>query len=591
MNVSKFLEKVSFPSIDTARLRSPADTKPVRTDTPSQRLESAKRQAHEKFKAAADAVAANLPARAREIYQTSVQERWDHIQQKIFSPLSSQVSKRDFARTLGKAIEKAKTECNAAAQRLQIDAERSAMVATRTETRALPQLIQKKDGSFTLIRKAPLIENLVLRGGGAKGISYGAALEQYQQTGYLDGLKRIAGSSAGALTATCLACGVSASRFDKIESEQLFKSAITTYTKDTTPIYPDLTFTESKGILTALSAVRTVDTTTAEHAHQYLTTHFNTTLFQDRLVQVIEENNNVPDFAQHVVTTLQRLLEKPDFEHSREGKMITFRDLSLLHQLAPDTFKELSLTAWDPHARRLVYFDKDNTPDIPVCYAARSSMSFPVAFKPVAMDLGDGSGKRTLIDGGLGSNLPTEAFDLPNSGVAEKELNAAKTLLFVFDMDGMAYQAMTSGGVATDRLREIQQKTKTSRENSLIARIHTWFLGRDFSKTRLEDNEKVWNAGPNAVPIFHGTIRTTTPHISTSRAHAARLQAATAALEQIRQRESQGWYVHCNSLEEVANQLSVEEKASVINSTDPSLQLLATHLQNTQATVQHGQHA
>ena len=583
MNLSKILEKISLPKIDTINLHSPVGTKTVRSETPAQRLESAKILARSRFEDAANKVGENLPPKAKALYQKSVEERWNHIQETIFSPLNSQSGKTDFAHTLGKAIKKAKTERNAAAQRLKIDAERSKMIAARTETSALPQLIQRQDGSYILIRKAPAIENLVLRGGGAKGISYGAALEQFQQAGYLDNVKRIAGSSAGALTATCLACGVSASHFDKIESEQLFKSAVTTYMKDTQNIYPDLKFAESRGILSALSAVRTVDTATAEHVHHYLTTHFETQSFQDRLTQLIEANKSDPDFATKVTATLQKLMEKPDFNQSRTDKMITFRDLSLLHQLAPDTFKELTLTAWDPQARCLVYFDKDKSPDTPVCYAARSSMSYPVAFKPVAMDLGDGEGERHLIDGGLGSNLPTEVFDPPSSTAAEKELNAAKTLLFVFDMNGTAYRAMSSGGVATDQLQAARQKAKETREKSLIAKIHNWFVGKYYVDTRFEDEEKLWNAGPNAMPIFHGSIKTITANISTSRAHAARLQAATAALEQIRQRENQAWHVHCSSLDEVVNQLSAEEKSHIIESGDPTLRPLADHLQKSRS--------
>jgi hypothetical protein len=179
------------------------------------------------------------------------------------------------------------------------------------------------------------------------------------------------------------------------------------------------------------------------------------------------------------------------------------------------------------------------------------------------MNIGDGQGTRTLIDGGVGSNLPVEVFEPPSADPIEKELNAAKTLMFVFDMQGMAYQVMTSGGVATPSLKQNWEGALKTRKNSLIAKMCTWFLGKDFMQTRFEDQNKLWNAGPNAVPVFHGTIGTTSANVSTSRAHAARLQAATEALEQIRQRESQAYFISCSTLDEVARQLSADEKKAL----------------------------
>ena len=563
MMLSKILGSANLAKLPTSVTLASTSPAQVRTETRADRLASAQESSQARFKAAAEIIGKTLPPAATKRYQKAAQDRWNHIQEKIFSPLESRLKKSDFCQTLGHAISKASKEIDAALHRLKVDATRSQLIADRTETSALPQLTKRENGGFNLVRKAPPIENLVLRGGGAKGISYGAALEQYQLSGYLDGLKRIAGSSAGALTATCLACGVSASQFDKIESEQLFKSATSTYLKATQNIYPDLKFAEFKGIFNGLSAVRTVDVSTAERVHQFLAENLATPAFQTRLVNLVNEHKSEPGFATDATQRLMRLMETPNFDQSRRGKMITFRDLSLLHQLAPDTFRELTLTAWDPDKKCTVYFDKDKTPDIPVCYAARSSMSFPVAFKPVAMDIGDGQGTRTLIDGGVGSNLPVEVFESSSADPLQKEVNAAKTLMFVFDMEGMAYQVMTSGGVATDKLQEARKAAMKTRENSFSAKVYHWFLGRDPRQTRFEDQKKLWDAGPNAVPVFHGTISSTSANVHTERAHAARLQAASEALEQIRQRENQAYYISCHTLDEVAKQLSATEKKAL----------------------------
>ena len=49
--------------------------------------------------------------------------------------------------------------------------------------------------------------NLVFEGGGVKGIAYAGALKELEKKGLLTSLQRVAGTSAGAITATLLAVG------------------------------------------------------------------------------------------------------------------------------------------------------------------------------------------------------------------------------------------------------------------------------------------------------------------------------------------------------------------------------------------------
>lgn len=50
-------------------------------------------------------------------------------------------------------------------------------------------------------------ENLAIEGGGAKGVAYGGALEALEQAGILGKLERVAGTSAGSITAALIALG------------------------------------------------------------------------------------------------------------------------------------------------------------------------------------------------------------------------------------------------------------------------------------------------------------------------------------------------------------------------------------------------
>ncbi|MCH3835825.1 hypothetical protein LZC17_09890, partial [Campylobacter jejuni] len=90
-----------------------------------------------------------------------------------------------------------------ALDRLKVDAARSELMSNLPQADTRPQIIPRGD-KYVVIRPAPQLENMALRGGGAKGIAYSAGLDQMEKTGMLAGLKHLSGSSAGALTATCL---------------------------------------------------------------------------------------------------------------------------------------------------------------------------------------------------------------------------------------------------------------------------------------------------------------------------------------------------------------------------------------------------
>ena len=59
-------------------------------------------------------------------------------------------------------------------------------------------------------------ENLAIEGGGAKGVAYGGAVEALHQAGVLQKLKRVAGTSAGSITAGLIALGYTPSELHTI---------------------------------------------------------------------------------------------------------------------------------------------------------------------------------------------------------------------------------------------------------------------------------------------------------------------------------------------------------------------------------------
>src|SRR5207244_4266854 len=63
-------------------------------------------------------------------------------------------------------------------------------------------------------------ENLVFQGGGSKGLAYIGVVETLEERGDLQCVKRVAGTSAGAITATLVALGCSSTELNAFLTEE-----------------------------------------------------------------------------------------------------------------------------------------------------------------------------------------------------------------------------------------------------------------------------------------------------------------------------------------------------------------------------------
>ena len=70
---------------------------------------------------------------------------------------------------------------------------------------------------------ASQFRNLVFEGGGVKGIAYSGAIKILEKKGIMKDIQRVAGTSAGAITATLLAVGVDADGVQKIVGGTSFR--------------------------------------------------------------------------------------------------------------------------------------------------------------------------------------------------------------------------------------------------------------------------------------------------------------------------------------------------------------------------------
>ena len=191
--------------------------------------------------------------------------------------------------------------------------------------------------------------NLTLSGGGAKGIVYPGAIQALEDTNVLRSIKRVSGSSIGALVAFLVAIGIPAKEI---------KSFFDIHMKSLPNLFGKSNFLgiKRKGHIW----------------HQTL----------DDLI--IQTNNN--------------------FDSIMKTSNLTF---SKLHEmrLKNSLVKELFVTATEASTEKLKIFSFYHTPDINVVDAVVASMAFPIGVAPIEID------KIKYIDGGYVDNIPTTIFD------------------------------------------------------------------------------------------------------------------------------------------------------------------------------------
>jgi len=196
--------------------------------------------------------------------------------------------------------------------------------------------------------------NLVFEGGGVKGVAYGGALKQLQAMGVLQKVRRVAGTSAGAIIGTLIAVG-----HDADELTDILES--TDYRQFQDPDWGDIRevwrfwreFGWSKG-----------------------------EAFLKWIGDLIKDKTG--------------------------DREITFGRLKVLQeQLGHERIKELWTVGANLTERRSEHFSWETTPKMPVRDAARVSMSLPFLFRSVRSRFKHD----VLVDGGMLENYPLNIFD------------------------------------------------------------------------------------------------------------------------------------------------------------------------------------
>ena len=250
--------------------------------------------------------------------------------------------------------------------------------------------------------------DLVFEGGGAKGMVFVGAYEEFVRRGHTFG--RLLGTSAGAITAALLAAGYTAEEMlNTLGEQEDGKPVFAGFMGETRPF----TREEILG-----SAIREF----LRNINIKLIPDFIEERMDDGIAQMLAKNERF----RHLFAFVERggwyaadrfilwLRTKLD-TGSWKGGARRFSSMSLA-QFYDGTMVDLSVVASDTTDGRLLVLNHHTAPDCPLVWAVRMSMGIPLVWDEVIWDKtwGTYQGRditgHTVVDGGLLSNFPLELF-------------------------------------------------------------------------------------------------------------------------------------------------------------------------------------
>ncbi len=253
--------------------------------------------------------------------------------------------------------------------------------------------------------KAPqAYRNLVMEGGGIRGIAYGGALKELETQGILPGIQRVGGTSAGAIQAALLAVGYSPDEIIAVVNEMPVQQL-----NDGRLIF----FGGSSRLIKQFGWYR-----------------------GDKFTQVMD----------------QLVARKTGSANYTLGQ---------LHTLASQgKARDLYVTGTNLTRQCVQVFSYETHPEMRIADAVRISMSIPLYFRAVLLDKqgrvvrqpAKGQEVEVLVDGGLLANFPIDLFDSPKYFTVEKSVLAAQPLanpetlgLRLDRVEQIAYDATVAG--------------------------------------------------------------------------------------------------------------------------------------------------
>lgn len=223
--------------------------------------------------------------------------------------------------------------------------------------------------SFCFAQKNYGYKNLVLEGGGVRGLAYAGVFSVLEEKGILEQIEKVGGSSAGSIAGMLVSIGYRAAEIDSLMME-----------------LPVQKFKDGYGGLVG--------------KYKRLKTDFG-----------IFKGDAFEKWLQQLVA------------HKTGKPGLTFEQLHQLRKNNP-LYKDLYCTGTNLSKQQLEVFSFETTPHMPLALAVRISGGVPLYFEPVALDNRLQKIKKSdtvsfvnyYVDGGMLSNYPISLFDTCEDG-------------------------------------------------------------------------------------------------------------------------------------------------------------------------------
>lgn len=244
--------------------------------------------------------------------------------------------------------------------------------------------------------------NLVFKGGGVRGVAYMGAMEYFYREGYMRSVERVAGTSAGAISACLLSLNFSdfaslkavadTLDYSKVPGKKAPKKGKDGRMEPDEGLDEDLDG-EKKLTQVFLAQVKEMSSNLSQNV-RYLTR-----FFQDKGWYS----------SDYLYNWLKANIAR-QFSASKDS--YTFADFRnpLIHVDSRE-FLDLYITGTDISNRSSRVFSFETTPDMEVAMAVRISMSIPLFFEAISYQYPGTDKPQTYVDGGIMLNYPVGIFD------------------------------------------------------------------------------------------------------------------------------------------------------------------------------------
>lgn len=312
----------------------------------------------------------------------------------------------------------------------------------RKNTATIVKSGDKAAGFKYVLQSAPK-KGLVLSGGGAKGLAYCGMIQEMHKQGFLQNLTHVSGASAGAMTASLIAIGMSPEDITTLATgldinklldkngfgrarakgyrfENVLEIIYMLQIKKQLEGMRQLSVEKHNLVLPLRLKIANYEQTLSRIIPQDVDTGFKINSVDD-IIKLANDKDMLNQLDDHFSTLVKVIKDQQGNE--LENPRITFSDLKVLRDILiedkPQLIKHLSVVTTNQNTKKLETYNEYKKANHSIAEIVQSSGAHPFIFSPRI----DARGHK-IADGGISDNMPTQP--LLDAGLDQEEILCVK---------------------------------------------------------------------------------------------------------------------------------------------------------------------